>query len=213
MKDEVAEERGTVFVISAPSGCGKTTLCEMLIERMDRISFSVSHTTREPRVDEEDGRDYFFVDKERFRTMIKKEEFLEWAQVFSHYYGTSGEKVFEKISAGKDVILDIDQQGAVQVRERLGERVTLIMLVPPELETLKERLISREGEKADVLERLKKVDLVLNKYEYFDYLIVNDKLEDAFNDLTTVIKAQRLNMKRNSYIVKRLLNDFNKEKK
>jgi guanylate kinase len=188
--------KGSIFIVSAPSGAGKTTLCRRLTEAVPRILHSISYTTRQARDGEVDGRDYFFVDEARFMSMVGAGEFLEWAEVHGNLYGTSRAKLFEMIQGGIDVILDIDTQGAAQIRQK-GIDATFIFILPPSPETLKERLIARKTDSEQViLGRLKKVREEIGDYRLYDYVIINNSLEVALNELGSVVLSRRLHMSR-----------------
>ena len=184
--------RGLVLVVSAPSGAGKTTLCRKLLETDPLISFSVSHTTRPPRPGETHGKDYFFVDQETFEDMIKKGAFLEWAKVYQHYYGTARDQVEEALAQGRDILLDIDVQGAFQVREKLGRDAVLVFILPPSLEELERRLRRRGTEDEETIRRrLSFAREEIARAKDFDYLVLNDALDEAFKGLLSVLKAER----------------------
>ncbi|OAG27911.1 guanylate kinase [Thermodesulfatator autotrophicus] len=196
--------KGLVLVVSAPSGAGKTTLCRRLLSLDPEISFSISYTTRPPRPNEKNGFDYFFVDRDTFQKMIKEEVFLEWAEVHGNYYGTSLEQVKEAVSSGKDVLLDIDVQGAFQIREKLGREAVLVFVLPPSFEELERRLKKRGTEDQRELEiRLSAAKEEIAKAQAFDYLVVNDVLEDALDKLYSILKAERQRTFRRSDLIMR----------
>jgi guanylate kinase len=183
--------RGDLFVISAPSGAGKSTLCRMLLERMEGVAFSVSHTTRPPRPGEVDGRDYHFVSQEEFEAMVSAGEFLEWARVHENLYGTSRKAVMEMLSSGLDVILDIDVQGAAQVRERFPAAITIFIL-PPSWQVLEERLEKRGSEDRERLKvRLRNALAEMEAAHSYQYVVVNDELEVAYAELSSIVSATR----------------------
>ena len=183
--------RGSVLVVSAPSGAGKTTLCRRLLDELPGLEFSVSHTTRARRPGEAQGRDYFFVDREEFERRRQAGEFLEWATVAGHLYGTSAAAVRGATEAGKDVLLDIDTQGAVAVRSLIPEAV-LIFVLPPGPEALRARLLQRGSETPESLERrLRLAAAEIVRAGAYDYLIVNEDLETAYFDLKSVVLAAR----------------------
>ncbi len=184
-------ETGILFVVSAPSGAGKTTLCRMLLEELDGIEFSVSYTTRPPRDGEVNGRDYFFVDETTFKEMVDRGEFLEFAQVHGHYYGTSKRFVEEKLKRGIDLLLDIDVQGAKQVFDRMGDAVG-IFIFPPSLMELERRLRLRGTDPPEVIEkRLKVAEWEMEQACMYHYWVLNDRLEEAFDTLRSIVVAER----------------------
>ncbi len=188
--------RGRIFVISGPSGAGKSTLIKGVRERVDNIGYSVSHTTRTPRSGEQNGTDYFFIDKPSFREMIDNNSFVEWAQVYDDYYGTSFGSLDENLDSGLDIILDIDIQGAKNIKEKI-ENCKLIFILPPSREILEERLRARATDNADTIKkRIGQVTKELTNCMWYDYLIINDDLEKATKDLESIILADRCSNKR-----------------
>ena len=183
--------RGHVFVIAAPSGTGKTTICRKILERDPKLRLSVSHTTRKPRKGEVDGVDYHFVSSEVFRELRESGAFLEHAEYGGNAYGTSWQAIEGPLEAGDDVVLEIEVQGAAQVRKRLPE-ACLIFLLPPSLEVLEDRLRRRGTDDESVIQRrMALVDRELEAAEIFDYAIVNDDLERAVSEVLEVIHAVR----------------------
>jgi guanylate kinase len=181
-------ERGRLYVVSAPSGAGKTSLVKALIEREPRIRVSVSYTTRKPRPNEVPGRDYHFVTMERFAEMIAHHEFLEHAQVFDNFYGTGVRAVEEALSIGEQLLLEIDWQGARQVRARLPEARTIFIL-PPSRSALELRLRARSTDTDAVIKRrLKDAAQDLGHWAEFDYVVVNDRFAQALEDLRAVVE-------------------------
>jgi guanylate kinase len=186
-----AKTEGSIFVISAPSGAGKTTLVNRLLASIPGLSFSVSHTTRAPRAGERDGLDYFFVSPAKFRRMTARGEFLEWAQVFGNYYGTSWIQLRAAQRSGKDILLDIDVQGHQQVKRRLPEAVS-IFVMPPSFRELKRRLRLRHADTAEAIrKRLVFARREVARWPEYDYLIVNDRLMEAAQALKAVVVAAR----------------------
>ncbi|RMG71001.1 MAG: guanylate kinase, partial [Nitrospirae bacterium] len=180
------------FIVSAPSGAGKTTLCRMLTQRLKAIEHSVSYTTRKPRPGEVDGRDYYFVDEKHFMELVHKGEFIEWAEVHGNLYGTSKTKLTERIQKGIDVILDIDTQGARQIREKEID-ATFVFVLPPSMEVLRERLQNRRSDSEEVIRRrLAKAVEEIADYKYYDYVIINDKLDEAFEELKAIVLSRRV---------------------
>lgn len=183
---------GKLFIIAAPSGGGKTSLIKALVKEDMGIKMSVSHTTRERRETETDGVDYFYVDKEEFLVLLNADNFLEHATVFGNFYGTSRAWVNEALASGLDVILEIDWQGAQQVRELMPEAVSIFIL-PPSREILEERLRSRDEDAPDIIQ--KRLDESINEmshYGEYDYLIINEDFNQALADLTAIVLSYRL---------------------
>ncbi len=190
------QRRGLLFVVSAPSGAGKTTLCQEITKIVPKLEHSISYTTREPRPGEAHGKDYFFVKDTEFRKMIENNEFLEWAEVHGHLYGTSRELLTDITNRGTDVILDIDSQGAMQLKKKEVDGV-YIYILPPSFEVLKARLMERRSESPDeISKRLKKAREEIWSYREYYYLIVNDNVQKARKELESIIVAERIKMKR-----------------
>lgn len=187
---------GILFIVSAPSGAGKTSLLKALVESTDRICVSVSHTTRAPRPGETDGQHYHFVDTATFERMVAAGEFVEHARVFDNHYGTSSAAVTSDLVAGRDVVLEIDWQGARQVRERFPEAVSVFIL-PPSVNELRRRLSARGQDAEEVVERRMRDAMgELSHFDEYDYLVVNDRFEAALEDLRAVMRTQRLQKNR-----------------
>jgi guanylate kinase len=184
-------ERGTLIVVSAPSGAGKSSLAERVLKRVDDLRFSISYTTREPRGSEQDGVDYYFVSEDEFLAMRERDEFLECAEVHGCLYGTHEKLVEEHLSQGLDVVLDIDVQGAEQVRRGVPEAI-LIFILPPSCEVLEARLRARDLNAPDDIERrLRNAAIEVQLYERFDYVVLNDDLDRALAQLEAIIIAER----------------------
>ncbi len=182
---------GKLFVISGPSGAGKGTICKKLLESVD-ISLSTSMTTRSPRPGEVDGKDYYFVTVEEFEEKIKNDGMLEYARVFDNIYGTPKDMVIKQLEKGRDIILEIDVQGGLQVKQKMPEQAVLVFVLPPDLPTLRQRIINRGTETEDVID--KRFNEALNEIKLigeYDYYVVNDELDDAAYDLQAIIMAER----------------------
>lgn len=183
---------GTLYIVAAPSGGGKSSLVAQLLDTMKNVELSISHTTRDKRQGEIDGQHYFFADDELFKQMIQNDEFIEYAQVFSRYYGTSKQQIEERLEQGIDVVLDIDWQGAIQLR-RLYEHVVSIFIIPPSLTVLRQRLDNRGRDNDSVIDsRMQQACAEISHFMEFDYLVVNDEFSQALKDLQTIIAARRL---------------------
>ena len=183
---------GNLFVVAAPSGAGKSSLVKALMELDARVQPAVSHTTRPPRGQEKHGREYFFLSPEEFDGMVQRNSFLEWAHVHGHRYGTSRQTIEERVTRGADVILEIDFQGAVNVKHIFANAV-LIFILPPSWDELRSRLQRRGEDSADVIElRLRNAATEMAQAREFDFVIINELFERAVFDLKTIVHAQRL---------------------
>lgn len=188
--------RGSIFIISAPSGAGKTTLCTKILDSMDNLKPSVSFTTRKPRKGEINNRDYTFVSEQEFRMMIGRGEFVEWATVHGNLYGTSRRRLEEIMDSGNDVLLDIDVQGARQIRSSYSAGV-FVFVLPPSMEVLRERLEKRKSNTAEDIERrLRRAVDEIKDYTLYEYVIVNDTLKESAKKLGAIITADRLRTRR-----------------
>ena len=183
--------RGVLYVVSSPSGGGKGTIIKRVLDVMPDLSYSVSYTTRAPRNGEVDGREYFFVDRKRFEEMVAAGDFLEWANVHGHLYGTSKRQVIEETQAGSDIVLEVDVQGAASVK-RLGVDSVSIFILPPSLEVLRDRLTARGTDSQEELAvRLRNAPDELKQYSTFDYIIFNDQADRAAAQLAAIVSAER----------------------
>ncbi len=199
---------GILFIVAAPSGGGKTSLVKSLVEKIPRLSISISHTTRPKRAQEVEGMDYFFVDKSQFDAMIQKKAFIEYAQVFDYAYGTSYEQIESRLASGEDIVLDIDWQGAEQIKARFKNAVS-IFIVPPSLQVLHERLTSRQRDPEEVIvARMKKAQSEISHYTDFDYLIVNDAFDMALSELSAIVVAERVKVSRQKVLQAQLLSNL-----
>src|SRR4029079_7910924 len=207
----IAPPRGTLFVVSSPSGGGKGTIIEHVLECVENLSYSVSYTTRAPRLKEVDGREYFFIGRETFEDMVAAGEFLEWACVHGNLYGTAKNQILAETAAGADIILELDVQGAASVRRLLMDSVSIFIL-PPSYEVLRERLIARGTDSAEELSiRLRNAPEELSQYSAFDYVIINDEVERAVNQLASIIYAERARCMRQEGLVREVIEKFKSE--
>ncbi len=199
---------GTLYIISAPSGAGKTSLVKALLEQMEGVEVSVSHTTRSMRPGEANGVDYHFVDEAEFLAMVGQAEFLEHAQVFDNYYGTAQSAVEQRLEAGADVILEIDWQGAAQVRKQMPQSRSIFIL-PPSKAALEERLRGRGQDSDEVIaRRMQDAVSEMSHFPEFDYLVINDDFEVALGELKAIMQANRLLLARQEVLHKDLLSDL-----
>ena len=200
--------RGTLFVVSSPSGGGKGTIIRHVLELVENLSYSVSYTTRAPRLNEVNGREYFFVSRESFEEMIEGAEFLEWACVHGNLYGTAKRQIMDQTAAGKDILLEVDVQGAASVRQLLMDSVSIFIL-PPSYRVLRERLLARGTDSAEELElRLRNAPDELSHYSTFDYVIINDKVDRAAGQLASIIYAERARCVRQDTVVREVIKEF-----
>src|SRR5664279_2050088 len=191
------ERRGLMFVLSSPSGAGKTTLSRMLTERMAGLRMSVSATTRPMRPGEVDGRDYLFVDKSRFEAMARQGDLLEWAIVFDHRYGTPRAPVEAALSSGQDVLFDIDWQGTQQLREKARADVVSVFILPPSATELEKRLNSRAQDSQEVIRsRMSRASHEMSHWAEYDYIVINRDIDEAFAEVQSILKAERLKRER-----------------
>jgi guanylate kinase len=191
------ERRGLMFVLSSPSGAGKTTLSRLLIDNVSGLSMSVSATTRPMRPGEIEGRDYLFVDKKRFEQMVRQNELLEWATVFDHRYGTPRAPVEAALSAGRDVLFDIDWQGTQQLREKARADVVSVFILPPSAADLEKRLHSRAQDSDEVIRgRMSRASHEMSHWAEYDYIVINHEIDAAFAEVQSILKAERLKRER-----------------
>lgn len=198
---------GLVFIISAPSGAGKTTLVKRVMEQLTGLQFSISHTTRSPRVNEKNGKDYHFISTTTFQQMVERDEFLEWAEVLGNYYGTTQVNIKDLESVGLDLILDIDTQGARKVLKKVDQAI-LIYILPPSLEVLQERLVKRGLDTPEMIRfRLDNARRDIQEASWYHYIFVNDRIEDAIEKLKSIIIAERCR-RDNKLILKEKKNEW-----
>ena len=198
---------GQLFIISAPSGGGKTSLVAALVSQDANLQVSISHTTRKPRPGEVNEKNYYFIDVDNFKSMVENQAFLEHAEVFDHYYGTSWKSVENIIASGKDAILEIDWQGAQLIKQQM-ECVTLF-IIPPSKQSLAQRLKNR-GQDSDttITQRMNKAATEMQHYPEYDYLIINDEFNDALNDIKSIIRASRLKTAQQRLVHTALINEL-----
>lgn len=204
----VTSGRGMLIVVSSPSGGGKGTLIDRVLRTVPGVSYSVSYTTRAPRETEQDGREYFFVSTDAFEEMIRRGEFLEWANVYGYLYGTNRIQVERELAAGHDIILEIDVQGAASIREKIDDAVSIFIL-PPSFELLRQRLLARGTDSPTDLERrLRGAPAEVEQHRNFQYVILNDDINRASQQLASVIYAERARLERQEARLKVTFRDF-----
>ena len=201
------KEKGQIFVITAPSGTGKTTIIKNILEKdAGEIGYSISHTTRKPRKGESHGLHYYFVDRENFERMIEAHEFVEWAVVYDHLYGTSISSINRELSSGKDLLMDVDIQGSQEIKRQFPDSLSIFIL-PPSLDILKERLQKRSpNNKMNMGLRLKKAGEEIQRCRDYDFIIINDDLKKAIKEIEAIIVAQRANKNRRFPLIQKIFN-------
>ena len=194
---KLGNRQGLCFVLSSPSGAGKTTISRKMLETDPELTMSVSCTTRAPRPGEVDGKDYFFVSKEKFKEMVNNNEFLEYAEVFGNFYGTPIKFVQDTLTSGKDVVFDIDWQGTRQLAEKMPENIVSVFILPPSMEELEKRLKQRAQDDEEVVrKRMKKASREISHWNEYHYVIVNTDLDKAMTAVENILRAERLKRKR-----------------
>jgi len=198
MADSVhLNRRGVLFVLSSPSGAGKTTISKKMLQQDPDIALSISATTRPPRPGEKDGVDYHFVDVDTFKQMAADGEFLEWAHVFGHRYGTPRARVEELLDAGKDVLFDIDWQGAQQLYQEAGPDVVRVFVLPPTMDELERRLRARNTDSDEVIaSRMARAANEISHWDGYDYVLINDNVDDCYGEVKAILRAERLKRRR-----------------
>tara|TARA_B100000029_G_scaffold497902_1_gene566015 strand:+ start:1648 stop:2280 length:633 start_codon:yes stop_codon:yes gene_type:complete len=207
------EISGKMFVLSSPSGAGKTTLTKKLALENKNFTISISHTTRKPRPNEIDGKDYYFVNKEKFDDLVKENNFFEYANIFNNSYGTLKKPVIDFLEGGKDVLFDIDWQGTKQLKEIKNLSIFTFFILPPNLKILKERLLNRHaGNEVMVKERMNKFHEELSHWDEYDFILVNDDLEACYNNILEIIKNIKIGKKpkQDLNIIKKKINELSK---
>ena len=205
------EKKGMMFVLSSPSGTGKTTLTKKLAENNKNFAISISHTTRKPRPNEVNGKDYYFVSKKEFEDSIKKNDFFEYANIFDNQYGTLKKPVLELLSCGKDVLFDIDWQGTKQLNKIKNLSLVTFFILPPNLRVLKERLLSRhEGQEKLVEKRMNKFNEELSHWNEYNYVVVNDDLNVCYNKILNIIMSEKkgLHQEQNLYEIEKKIKEL-----
>ena len=196
------ERRGILFIVSSPSGAGKSTIARKLLASEPGLEMSVSATTRDPRPGEVDGEDYHFVGLDRFREIVAANDFLEWAHVFGHRYGTPKAPVEQALSEGRDVLFDIDWQGAQQLYQQAGGDVVRIFIFPPSMDELERRLRARRTDSDEVISgRMARAAGEISHWDGYDYVLVNDDVEACFNHVRTILHAERLKRSRQTRLI------------
>jgi guanylate kinase len=189
--------RGLMFILSSPSGAGKTTIARRLLEAEDNLAMSVSVTTRPMRDGEVEGRDYHFVGRAAFEEMVAKDAFLEWAEVFGNCYGTPRARIDEHLAQGHDVLFDVDWQGAQQLSQRAGDDVVSVFLLPPSIAALEGRLRARGTDSEEVIAgRMERARAEISHWDAYDYVVVNDEIDRCFAEVRTILHAERLKLAR-----------------
>jgi guanylate kinase len=187
----VKRKEGLLFVVSAPSGAGKTSLCRAVTDALENLTHSISYATRKPRPGEIDGRDYYFVSQQRFQEMVRAGDFAEWAEVHSNLYGTSRRVLDDMIAKGVDIVLDIDTQGATQIKAKYDGAV-FIFIMPPSLEILEERLRNRKSDRdEEIRKRMRRAREEIRDYRMYDYIVVNRDFDRALTELRSIVLAER----------------------
>ena len=193
----VTKKKGMMFVLSSPSGAGKTTLTKKIAENNSGFDISISHTTRKPRPNEIDGKDYHFVSKEKFNTLIKENSFFEHANIFDNYYGTLKKTVIELLDQGKDVLFDIDWQGTQQLKKIKNLSIVTIFILPPNIKVLKDRLLNRhQGQEKLIENRMNKFNEEVSHWNEYNYVVVNDDLNICYNKIMEIISAEKKGTKK-----------------
>tara|TARA_B100000470_G_scaffold137105_1_gene106259 strand:- start:226 stop:858 length:633 start_codon:yes stop_codon:yes gene_type:complete len=205
------EEKGMMFVLSSPSGTGKTTLAKKIAENNTNFSISISHTTRKPRPNEINGKDYYFVSTIEFEDLIKKNNFYEYANIFDNRYGTLKKPVLELLSRGKDVLFDIDWQGTKQLSENKNLSLVTFFILPPNRKVLKERLLNRHEKQEEIVEkRMNKFNEEVSHWNEYNYVVVNDDLNKCYNTILSIIMSEKkgLSQKQNLSEIKKKVNEL-----
>ena len=205
----VKEKKGMMFVLSSPSGTGKTTLTKKLAENNKNFTISISHTTRKPRPNEINGKDYYFVSKKEFEDLLKENNFFEYANIFDNWYATLKKPVLELLSRGKDVLFDIDWQGTKQLNKIKNLSLVTFFILPPDLKVLKKRLLNRhEGQEQLVKKRMNKFNEEVSHWNEYNYVVVNDDLNKCYDNILSIMMSEKkgLSQKQNMSDIKKKIN-------
>ena len=195
------QKKGMMFILSSPSGVGKTTLTKKLAKNNSNFKISISHTTRKPRSNEINGKDYHFVDEREFLGLVKNDSFFEYAKIFNNFYGTQKEPVLNILKEKKDVLFDIDWQGTQQLKEIKELSLVTFFILPPNIETLKERLLNRhKGQEELIKQRMEKFNEEISHWKEYDYVVINDELEVCYNKIFQIIKSEKSGVTENKNI-------------
>ena len=194
----IIDKKGMMFVLSSPSGVGKTTLTKKLAENNSQFAISISHTTRKPRPNEIDGKDYYFVTQEEFDALIKKNDFYEFANIFDNNYGTHKETVIKLLSQGKDVLFDIDWQGTLQLKKITNLNIVCIFILPPNINVLRDRLLNRHKGQEELIEkRMNKFNEELSHWNQYNYVVTNDDLNICYEKIKSIIASEKKGIRQN----------------
>ena len=207
----VVEKKGMMFVLSSPSGAGKTTLTKKIAENNPGFVISISHTTRKPRPNEINGKDYYFVEQQEFDNLVKKKSFFEHAKIFDNQYGTLKEPVIEYLSSGKDVLFDIDWQGTQQIKKNKESPLVTFFILPPNIKVLKERLLNRHrGQEELISKRMSKFNEEVSHWSEYNYIVVNDDLDNCYNKIIGIINSEKkgVNYKQNIKEIEKKVSDL-----
>ena len=207
----VVEKKGMMFVLSSPSGAGKTTLTKKIAENNPGFVISISHTTRQPRPNEINGKDYYFVEQQEFDNLVKKKSFFEHAKIFDNQYGTLKEPVIEYLSSGKDVLFDIDWQGTQQIKKNKESPLVTFFILPPNIKVLKERLLNRHrGQEELISKRMSKFNEEVSHWSEYNYIVVNDDLDNCYNKIIGIINSEKkgVNYKQNIKEIEKKVSDL-----
>ena len=194
----IIDKKGMMFVLSSPSGVGKTTLAKKLAENNSQFAISISYTTRKPRPNEIDGKDYYFVTQEEFDVLIKKNDFYEFANIFDNNYGTHKETVIKLLSQGKDVLFDIDWQGTLQLKKIRDLNIVCIFILPPNIKILRDRLLNRHKDQEKLIEkRMNKFNEELSHWNQYNYVVTNDDLNICYEKIKSIIASEKKGIRQN----------------